>query len=475
MNAIALPSIIQGGMGIAVSDWRLAHAVSSLGQLGVVSGTAIDSVFVRRLQDGDPGGHVRRAMAAFPMPGVAEQVLKRWFRPEGRAPGEKYRELSMYKQVVSRLRQQTTMLSMFVEVWLAKEGHGNPVGVNLLTKIQLPNLALLYGAMLAGVDYVLMGAGIPKEVPGALDAMAEHRAASMKLDVEGLGAAETEVFALDPQQYWDVPAPPLRRPMFLAIIASNSLGTMLARKASGRVDGFIVEGPTAGGHNAPPRGAATYNEIGEPIYGERDVVDFPKLAELGLPFWIAGGAGSPEGLRAALAAGAVGIQVGTLFAYCDESGLAESYKRSVLEHALKGDVTVYTDPNASPTGFPFKVVDWGGNVADLDTRKRICDLGYLRVAYKSEAGKVGYRCASEPVDQYVKKGGAEPETTGRRCLCNALMSNIGLPQVREGGIEEPPLLTSGDDLLAIPGFLRGRTHYSARDVLDHLLGTPRAD
>src|SRR5678815_5774832 len=163
MNATLLPRIIQGGMGIAVSDWRLAHAVSSRGQLGVVSGTAIDSVFVRRLQDGDPGGHVRRAMAAFPMPGVVEQVLTRWFRPEGRAAGEKYRELPMYKQVVNKLRQQTTMLAMFVEVWLAKEGHGNPVGVNLLTKIQLPNLALLYGAMLADADYILMGAGIPRE------------------------------------------------------------------------------------------------------------------------------------------------------------------------------------------------------------------------------------------------------------------------------------------------------------------------
>src|SRR5512143_2534663 len=141
------PPIIQGGMGIGVSNWTLARAVSMSGQLGVVSGTAIDSVFVRRLQDGDPGGHLRRAMAAFPMPGVADEALRRWFRPEGRAPGEKYRELPMYRQDVSAARNQVTMLAMFAEVWLAKEGHGNPVGVNLLTKIQMPNLALCYGAM----------------------------------------------------------------------------------------------------------------------------------------------------------------------------------------------------------------------------------------------------------------------------------------------------------------------------------------
>jgi hypothetical protein len=29
------------------------------------------------------------------------------------------------------------------------------VGINLLTKVQMPNLALLYGAMLAGADFVL--------------------------------------------------------------------------------------------------------------------------------------------------------------------------------------------------------------------------------------------------------------------------------------------------------------------------------
>ena len=46
-------------MGVAVSNWRLANAVSRAGQLGVISGTGMDTVLVRRLQDGDPGGHMR--------------------------------------------------------------------------------------------------------------------------------------------------------------------------------------------------------------------------------------------------------------------------------------------------------------------------------------------------------------------------------------------------------------------------------
>ena len=43
-SSLVLPGIIQGGMGIGVSGWRLARAVSSHGQLGVVSGTAVESL-----------------------------------------------------------------------------------------------------------------------------------------------------------------------------------------------------------------------------------------------------------------------------------------------------------------------------------------------------------------------------------------------------------------------------------------------
>jgi len=83
-----LPEIIQGGMGVAVSDWRLANTVARTGQLGVVSATGIDTVLVRRLQDGDEGGHMRRALAAFPIRRAAEGFLAKYFLPEGREPGQ---------------------------------------------------------------------------------------------------------------------------------------------------------------------------------------------------------------------------------------------------------------------------------------------------------------------------------------------------------------------------------------------------
>ena len=461
------PQIIQGGMGVAVSGWRLARAVAKCGQLGVVSGTGIETLFVRRLQDGDPGGHVRRAMEHFPLRRTVDTALRRFFVPGGKAPDEPYRLVPLPRQVVSAVRHELTMLASFVEVWLAREGHDGAVGINLLTKILIPTLPTLYGAMLAGVSCVLMGAGIPREIPGALDLLADHEPASLRLEVEG-GADVPVTF--DPRAYWDDgAAPTLTRPQFLPIVSSNSLAKLLVRKATGRVDGLVIEGPTAGGHNAPPRGPPQFNTEGEPAYGDRDKVDLATIGELNVPFWIAGGAGHPERLREARAAGAAGVQVGTLFAYCDESGFPEDVKRSVLAHAARGEVQVRTDPRASPTGYPFKVVEWPAHPAHGVQRHRVCDIGHLRMAYRTSDGRIGYRCAAEPEELYVKKGGQLEDTVGRQCLCNALLAATGHPQARAGGAVEPLILTSGDDLTQIADFLNGRSRYTAAEVINYLL------
>ncbi|MGH7620044.1 MAG: nitronate monooxygenase, partial [Gemmatimonadaceae bacterium] len=234
-----LPRIIQGGMGVAVSDWRLANAVARTGQIGVVSGSMLDTVFVRRLQDGDPGGHMRRAIAAFPVPEVGEEIRRRYFNPNGRVAGAPYKNLPMYKQRVSDARQRVTVLANFVEVWLAKEGHDGPIGLNLLTKVQMPNLPSLYGAMLAGVDVVIMGAGIPREIPGVLDAFATHQAAQLRFEIDGAGRDQVEYLTFDPRSCVStaVHEYSLKRPAFLAVVSASSLAITLARKSNGRVDG----------------------------------------------------------------------------------------------------------------------------------------------------------------------------------------------------------------------------------------------
>jgi len=476
----AVPIVIQGGMGAGVSDWRLARAVSAAGQLGVVSGTALDVILARRLQAGDPGGHCRRALAAFPVPGVAGRIVGQYFIDGGKPPAVPFKSKPLPSENPSRAAEELLVAANFVEVWLAREGHANAVGINYLEKVQAPTLASLYGAMLAGVGVVLMGAGIPRAIPGVLDRLAAGEAVELPLDVQGAVPDERFVTRFDPSAFWpEGGGRPLERPRFYAIVSSAVLAGVLAKKASGRVDGFVVEGPKAGGHNAPPRGAMQLTAEGEPVYGTRDEADLDAIRALGLPFWLAGTFGRPERVVEALAQGAAGVQVGTAFAYCEESGLAADLKRDVLAMSRAGTARVFTDPVASPTGFPFKVVPIPGTLADPavreqgGARQRVCDLGYLRHAYRKPDGGMGWRCPAEPVETFTAAGGRAEQAADRVCLCNALMANIALGQVRttaDGPEAERPLVTSGDDVATVARFLKeGAATYTAADVLATLL------
>jgi nitronate monooxygenase len=464
------PVIIQGGMGVAVSGWDLARAVSRAGQLGVVSGTALDVVLAHRLQLGDPTGEILWAMMHFPVQAVTAHVLRTFFVPGGKPDAAPFAGVPMYTAAPTQRRQELAVVAGFVEVFLAKQGHDGPVGINFLEKIQLPTPATLYGALLAAVDYVLVGAGIPRDVPGLLDALCNHETVSLPLHVTGATEADRFEVRFDPREVLAQLPPPLKRPRFLAIVASATLAASLARHG-GRIDGFVVEGPSAGGHNAPPRGPLALNEDGEPVYGPRDVVDLARFRALGLPFWLGGTFASPERVREARVAGAAGVQVGTIFAFCKESGVDPALKERVLERARSGGGRVFTDPFASPTGFPFKVLRLEGTLSEpavYETRERLCDLGYLRELYRRPDGTVGYRCPGEPIEDYLRKGGRIEDTQGRKCICNGLLATVGLGQRRKAG-PEPPIVTSGDDLSGVARLLEGgKTSYSAADVVAHL-------
>ena len=471
-----LPIIIQGGMGVAISDWNLAKAVSQQGQLGVVSGTGISRIVSCRLNDGDLAGHVRRALSNFALPEPVQAILDRYYVPGGRQPNEPYTAPIAYSTRPPKFLDQLTAISNFVEVFLAREGHDGVVGLNLLEKIQMPTLASLYGAMLAGVDYVLMGAGIPMQIAGILDKLANHEPVTYRLDVHGATADDDVRQHFDPEVIFPGIAKlvgQLKRPKFLPIISSVVLAQALLKRSEGPINGFVIEGPTAGGHNAPPRGAVKFNEKGEPIYTDKDAVDLEKMKQFGLPFWLAGGYGTPVQVQKALDAGAAGVQVGTAFALCEESGMEPSLKRRLLRQVLDEEAEVFTHPTVSPTGFPFKVAQLEGTLSDpalYEARPRICDMGFLRIIFKKEDGSLGYRCAAEPVEDFVKKGGQIEDTVGRSCLCNNLGSTAGFSQLRQSGYVEQPIITAGDDLVMVGQYVpAGKLTYTAKDVIDRLL------
>ena len=468
------PILIQGGMGVGVSDWRLARAVSQTGQLGVVSGTAIDVVLTRRLQCGDPGGHLRRALGEFPYPEMAARIIDRYFVPGGKSQDSPFPTVQVLPAQPSQQQLELVVAANFVEVFLAKEGHDGLVGINYLEKIQTPTLPSLFGAMLAGVDYVLMGAGIPRTIPGTLDALAEGHPVELPLTVSGAKSTDNFVTRFDPVEFSGDRIPWLERPKFLAIVGATSLAMLLVRKSNGRVDGFVVESSAAGGHNTPPRGKSVTNERGEPVYGKSDQVDIGVVRSLGRPFWLAGSFAGFGQLQAARDLGAAGVQVGTAFAFCEESGLRHDIRQRVLQMCRLRTADVVTDLRASPTGFPFKVLQLADSLSDArvhQQRQRICDLGFLRHAYRRQDGTLGWRCPGEAVCSYARKGGDVAETEGRKCLCNGLTANIGLQQIRPDGRWELPIVTCGDDVQSITRFLPSNeaTSYSAADVVSTLL------
>lgn len=470
-----LPRIIQGGMGVGVSSWKLAKTVAMYGQMGVVSGTALALTFARKLMDGDKEGFLEKALDHFPFPKIAQRIKEKYLTVVETSQKNKYKGVPMPSLDQSRELTELTVAANFAEVFLAKQGHQGLIGINFLEKIQIPTLPSLYGAMLAGVDYVLMGAGIPVRMPYTISEMSLNHDVDLPIKIAEDASNEPTLSHFSPTDFADgEKLPDLKRPQFLAIVSSATLATHLNRSSFGSPDGFVVEAPIAGGHNAPPRGKTTYNEQGEPIYGDRDTIDISAIKHIGLPFWLAGGYGSKEQLDFALSQGAAGVQVGTAFAFCEESGFEPSLKARILKAIGLGKAHVKTDALASPTGFPFKVAQVEGTIGINEVgekRNRICDLGYLREPYRKENGKIGYRCPSEPEKDYLAKGGKLEDTVGRRCLCNGLVSSIGLGQVRNDGLEELPLVTAGDDLKYILKFLEpGKSSYRAVDVLSQLLG-----
>ena len=504
--------LIQGGMGVYVSNWRLAKAVASErpgSTAGTVSGTGLDIVHIRLLQLGDPGGQIRRAMAAFDSQfgvQIGQKIIENYFIEGGKAPLARYKtspqhtvrakeggksiptsaqpsapvELVMDEEVIEIL-----IVTAYCEVWLAKQGHDGLIFINFLNKVELPLVYAMYGAMLAGVDAVIVGAGNPEGLPAICTRLATHQAVTHEIPVLYRASGETFTLPFDPTQILDgkLTRKPLPRPAFLAIVSLENLVQTLAQSQSGPPDGFIIEHHTAGGHNAGPQGPLQLDEKGQPIYSQLDEPNLQAIRQVGLPFWLAGGYGSHSKFLQAQAAGAAGIQVGSLFALSEESGMKAAYRTAILNAIKSGtaDEDLVRTTLYSPTGYPFKVVQIEGTLADEDvynTRRRVCDLGMLQQRGLSQPDADGnrqlfQRCQAAPSEDFMRKRGLERNTAEKRCLCNGLLATVGLGQmVRQDGtvVEEPAIVTLGNHIDGVRRLSRnGQTTFWARDVINDIL------
>lgn len=477
-------------MGIAGSYFPLAQSVALAGGIGIVSGVCIHVVIAWLLQLGDPGGHIRRAAHNFPYPDIAEEIFKTYYIEGGKQPDVPFKTVPFFTIRPSRSLLRLNFFANFAVVWLAmdpqgaRDSEGNEiqrnemmVGINYLEKVQLPHLSSAYGAITAGVKCFAVGAGIASQFPSMLDALSRHQPTQYRLTVKGALPGEVFQTEFDPRMLGiDPPREALPRPDFYPIVSTAKLGErFLGRSLNKGVNGAILENPEAAGHNPPPR-VEKYNDRGEPEYGPADAYgDLSFFTKNDVPFWLAGGLASPTGLAKARALGARGIQVGSIFALCEDSGLDPVHTAEMRRRGREGTLDVFTDPVASPSTFPFKVAGLPGTLyeqAVYREREAFCGIGALQETYRKPNGEVGYRCSAADPAIYAAKGGTN-QTDGAKCLCAHLLAAAKLVQIRQkkggGTYKERPIFTLGDHL----EFLQDLPEpYTALQAMQYLLSTP---
>ena len=426
--------VIQGGMAVNISDWVLAALVSKNGGLGTVSGVANAIILANTLQKGDPGGHFRRALESFPYQKIAKMILDEYFVEGGIQKGASYKKVEMITMNPSKLLIALDVCGTYSIVWLAKDEHTNPISINFMEKIQMCHVYSIVGAMLANVDCITVGAGLGFQFPEMMAKIARGENPSYKLELKGETSLvnkilEFDLIKFDLIEFFGEKLPELKKPFFLPIVSSDlGVNAIIRGCPKGSIDGIVVEGYRAAGHNAPPR-LKTVNENKEPIYGPKDECDFEKLKELGIPFWIGGAMSSPEFLAHAISLGAQGIQVGSIFELANGSGLRSDLKNQIRKLGYTGKLIVNNYVHISPTFYPFHEVFLEGTLSVkviYEKRKRVCNIGLLRTLYVMPDGVIVYRCPAENIEAWMKKGGNKDDALGKVCLCNCLLNNADL-------------------------------------------------
>jgi len=455
------PPFFQGGMGAGVSRWWLARMVAILGGVGTLSSAALRSLIIEAVRNGDE--KVIAMAKTFPFPQHIAELLA--FAPGGKM----HKSIGPMDQAGpkgERARRLSTIAS-FTEVSLAKEGHRGKMAENVMWKIPQTVLPTIYGAMLAGIDLLACGAGVPMELAEIV--LKIRRGESLYYAALYGTGTSAELQVIDGTAEF---LERFERPK-LAVILSNFAfcGKIKENwwKNHRMVPDFIViEGYEAGGHNAPPRNKREHTE-------EEDGVEtyFNKVLALGIPVIVAGAfkyGGNRKDLRYWRRKGAYGIQVGSRFALCEESPFLPKVKKRIIANNRRGRTKIVTSKR-SPTGYPWKEVQLNGTLSSMSVynkRKRRCLYGYLRKGHKVMVNGKEIEvltCPAMPVETYIRlhpeKTRAEclAECAGVICLCEALPSNVGV-------LSGPPTVTLG-----LSGKL-AKKHLTVRQIMEDIL-TPR--
>jgi nitronate monooxygenase len=344
--------IVQGGMGVGVSLHPLAGAVAREGGLGILSSAAIDRIVSRRLG----------------------------------------RKVGTYEAV----REEVA----------AAKSQGGFAGINIMVALQRDFAASVKGAIDAGADAIICGAGLPTSLPS-------------------------------------IQAP--RDTALIPIVSSARALEIICKKwekLGYRPDAVVLEGPLAGGHLG-----FKFDEVELP--SNTLEVLLPQVKDMArkhgdFPVIAAGGIFTHDDIVSVLRQGADGVQMGTRFLATDESSADAAYKQAVVD-ATKEDIFVARSPG-SPCGLPFRVLRRSPMFVSAlrAKRKPLCDKGY--VLLKDAQGRFSRCLAKEDGDNYF-------------CICNGLLSSSGYDPD-----DEEPLYTVGSNAYRVEGVV------SVKALMEELRG-----
>lgn len=399
---------------------------------------------------GDLDGSLRLVLEHFPYPAAARHVWQHFFVPGGKGDEQPFELVSQPHLEEGPALVELTVLANFAEVFLARQGHTGWVGVHYHDSARLALLPSLFGALLAGVDFLLVSASGVAAVQPALRRLLAHESAA--LDVT-LTDTDRLTCGFDPHSLGSGHSPALRAPILLAVCETVDEAESVLTGA-GFDGGFIVQAPSGAGW--------------------LEAAEFARLRSLGRPFWLGNVAATAENFARVSQEGAGGLQVNTPFTFCAESALDPDLKRRVLTLVRQDPNHLFTQLSALPDGQPFRVLRLEETAADPEisaARLRLCDVGWFREVYRRPDGSVGYRCPGEPMHHYLLKGGDATTAARQPCICNGVLAGLGLAQLQDGRELERALVPVGEDVRELRRFLKpGGVEFTAADVVKDLTG-----
>lgn len=350
--------IIQGGMGVGVSLAPLASAVAREGGVGVISSACLNRI-------------------------VSSQIK---------------RKVKIYDAIK-------------IEISNAKNlSGGGLIGINIMFALQKDFEDSVMGAIDAGADFIISGAGLPLNLPAIQF----------------------------PKDTALIPIVSSARALEIICKRWKKLGYL--------PDAVVLEGPLAGGHlgfkmDQIKLESNTLENLFSPVKDmAKKYGDFPVI--------VAGGIYTREDIVKFIKMGADGVQMGTRFLATNESSASEEYKRAVI-NANADDIIVVDpkiNPPGSPCGLPFRIIKQSpGFVFALNKiRKPKCDKGY--VLFKDADGKFT-RCLAKESNENCF------------CICNGLLSSAGYNSKKE-----EPLYTVGTNACWVDKIV------SVKTLMDELKG-----